>query len=101
MFEVIGIAGAFLVVIAWIFEVRQIMARHHSPLDWNFGLLYFAGSVFLVAYALAINAGVFAFLNLMAALLALVGLYYKWMEKRKKENAVNMAKKTGRKRRRK
>jgi len=81
--EIIGLAGAFLVVVAWVFEVQQIVKRHHSPLDWNFGVLYLAGALLLTAYALSINSPVFALLNLLAALMALFGLYYKWNEKKR------------------
>ncbi|MEM4254855.1 MAG: hypothetical protein QXR53_00800 [Candidatus Norongarragalinales archaeon] len=84
MSEILGLAGAFLVVIAWVFEVNQIAKTHHSPLDWNFGVLYLAGALLLTVYAFLINSPVFAFLNLLAALMALFGLYYKWNEKKRK-----------------
>ncbi|HLC38296.1 MAG TPA: hypothetical protein VJI71_02475 [Candidatus Norongarragalinales archaeon] len=82
--EVLGIAGAFLVVVAWIFEVRQIVKTRHSPLDWNFGSIYLAGTLLLVAYSVQINSAVFAILNFLAALLALTGLYVKWNERVRK-----------------
>ena len=78
--DLLGIAGAFLVVIAWVFEVQQIVKQHHSPMAWNFGALYLAGAVMLTVYAFASNSPIFAVLNLLAALLALAGLYYKRVE---------------------
>ncbi|HLD62281.1 MAG TPA: hypothetical protein VI875_00275 [Candidatus Norongarragalinales archaeon] len=94
--EILGLAGAFLVVIAWIFEVQQIVRARHSPLDWNFGILYLSGAVLLTAYALLINSPVFALLNLLAALMALFGLYYKWNEKRAAGSSVRKQKRGGR-----
>lgn len=94
--EILGFAGAFLVAIAWVFEVQQIMRARHSPLDWNFGILYLAGALLLTAYALLIDSFVFALLNFLAALMALFGLYYKWNEKRAAGRAARKQKRRGR-----
>jgi lipid-A-disaccharide synthase-like uncharacterized protein len=82
--EILGVAGAFLVVVAWLFEVKQIIKTRHSSLDWNFGSIYLAGTLLLVAYSIQINSAVFAILNFLAALLALTCLYVKWNEKVRK-----------------
>ena len=81
MSEILGLAGSFLIVIGWIFESIQIIKTRHSPLDVNFGMLYLAGSILLVGYSIAINAWIFAFLNTLAALMALLSLFFKWKEK--------------------
>ena len=88
MSEILGLAGTLLIVLGWIFEVKQIIRRHHSPLDWNFGMLYLSGSILLGAYAIVINAWIFAFLNALAALMALFSLYYKWREKKSKKPEI-------------
>ncbi len=80
--EVIGIAGALMIALAWFFEAMQIMRTKHSALDWTFGTVYFAGSLLLAVYAFSIDSVIFGVLNLMATLLALFGLFYKWNEKR-------------------
>ncbi len=72
------------------------MRAHHSPLDWNFGILYLAGALLLTAYALLIDSFVFALLNFLAALMALFGLYYKWNEKRAALISVRKQKRRGR-----
>lgn len=82
-FDVIGIAGAFMIALAWFFEAMQIMRTKHSALDWTFGTVYFAGSLLLAVYAFSINSVIFGVLNLMATLLALFGLFYKWTEKKR------------------
>ncbi|HIH21024.1 TPA: hypothetical protein HA244_07195 [Candidatus Micrarchaeota archaeon] len=87
--EIIGLMGTILIVIGWGFEIRQIIRRNHSPLDLNFGIMYLAGSIMLMAYALAINAPIFAFLNFLAAAMALLALYYKWHEKKKHAHTIH------------
>ena len=85
MSEILGLAGMLLIAIGWIFETKQIVKRHHSAIDWTFGTMYLAGSILLLAYALSINSWIFAFLNVLAAGMALFSLAYKWNEKRKEE----------------
>ena len=86
MNDILGLAGTILIVIGWAFELKQIMRNNHSQLDLNFGIMYLAGSIFLMAYALSINAPIFAFLNFLAAVMALAALYYKWHENKARKS---------------
>src|SRR3989344_1798134 len=89
MNEVLGMAGMLLIAIGWIFETKQIVKRHHSAIDWTFGTMYLYGSILLMAYAISINSWIFAFLNLLAAAMALFSLVYKWNEKRKEKKSAS------------
>ena len=71
-----GVLGALLIAIGWGFEAREIIKRKRSLLEWHFDALYCVGSALLIAYSLAINNLVFAFLNSVAFVLACIGLYY-------------------------
>lgn len=81
MNDLIGILGAVLIAVGWSFEAREVIRSRRSRLEWHFNVLYAIGSLALVVYALAINSLVFAVLNALALLMALVSLYYKLREK--------------------
>jgi lipid-A-disaccharide synthase-like uncharacterized protein len=81
MNDLIGILGAVLIAVGWSFEAMQTIRTRRSHLEWHFNALYAIGSLALVAYALEINSLVFAVLNALALLMALVSLWYKLREK--------------------
>ncbi len=77
----VGIFGMLLLVAAWGFQAVETIKRRHSGLNLQFDILYLVGSAFLVAYALSIDSVIFAILNALAALLAAIGLYYKFTQR--------------------
>ncbi len=74
--ELLGIAGALLIAIAWVTDAFRVLRTRRSQLDLKFGFVYFLGSLLLTLYAFSIGSAVFSFLNLLATLSALFSLYY-------------------------
>lgn len=74
--EFIGLMGMTLILLAWIPETMKAL-REGSGAPKEFDALYAAGSLVLVWYSLQINSLVFAALNSLAFLAAVLGLYVK------------------------
>ncbi len=81
MSDLIGVFGAVLITIGWVFEAREVFRLRRSRLEWHFNALYAIGSLALVVYALSINSLIFAALNSLTLFMALVSLHYKLREK--------------------
>lgn len=66
----IGIAGALLLLTAWLFETYESVKRHKALVDLKFALIYISSITLLTIYAYQRNDAVFFYNNL--ALIALV-----------------------------
>jgi lipid-A-disaccharide synthase-like uncharacterized protein len=66
----IGIAGAIVLLIAWLFETVKSVAKHKALVDVKFAGMYVIGTSLLTLYAYLKSDYVFLALN--ACLLALV-----------------------------
>jgi uncharacterized protein with PQ loop repeat len=74
--DLVGTLGALLLVLGWLPQTWKTLREHRTGVHAGFSALYFLGSATLVYYSLLIGSLVFAALNTLAALLALVSLYY-------------------------
>ena len=66
----IGIAGAILLLAAWLFETYESVKNHKSLIDLRFAFIYISRLILLTVYAFLRNDSVFFYNNL--ALIALV-----------------------------
>lgn len=66
----IGIAGAILLLIAWLFETFESVKKHKSLIDLKFALIYLAGTISLGVYSFQKND--YVFLGLQSCLIILV-----------------------------
>ncbi len=76
MQELVGYAGMAFIIIAWFPSLVETIRTRKPSLGLGFIVLYFFGSVFLAYYALLLNSVPFLVLNLLAAFMPLVQLYY-------------------------
>ncbi len=76
MLSIISIAGLGLILLGWIYETYQTIRDRHCDVKFHFALLYLFGSLFLAYYAYVLNDLIFIILNIAAAFIALVNLYY-------------------------
>ncbi len=81
--QYIGILGGLLIAIGWIPETIEIIKTKTNNLNLKFNILYAAGSLALVIYAISIQDWIFTILNGIALLMSTIGLFYK-IEKFKK-----------------
>tara|TARA_Y100000310_G_scaffold71983_1_gene67917 strand:- start:305 stop:589 length:285 start_codon:yes stop_codon:yes gene_type:complete len=74
--DLFGLLGLGLIVIAWIPGLLETIKSGKSGMRRRFMLLYFLGSMSLGIYAWQLNAIPFVILNIMAAIVPLVHLYF-------------------------
>lgn len=79
----IGIIGMILIVAGWIPQTVENIRRRKTDLNLKFILLYFLGSVALLAYSVIIKDLVFLILNGVASGQALINLIIELGEKKK------------------
>jgi lipid-A-disaccharide synthase-like uncharacterized protein len=66
----LGIAGAILLLIAWLFETFESIKKHKSLIDLKFALIYLSGTILLSIYSYQKNE--YVFLGLQSCLIILV-----------------------------
>jgi hypothetical protein len=75
---IIGVSGATLLIVAWITSlVRTLRARKHT-IDPLFTAIYFCASLALTVYSALIHDSIFAVLNGIATLIALIEYIAYW-----------------------
>lgn len=72
----IGIAGAFLLLVAWFFETIESIKNHKSLIDLKFALIYLISIVLLTVYAFQNNDIIFFWSNLGLIVLVLFEIAY-------------------------
>ncbi|MDP3741742.1 MAG: hypothetical protein Q8R15_00335 [Candidatus Micrarchaeota archaeon] len=72
----IGLAGLVLLLFAWIPETLKTIREKKSPIELKFSIVYAVGSAALMTYAYLLGDLIFAILNLLTTLLALMNAYY-------------------------
>jgi lipid-A-disaccharide synthase-like uncharacterized protein len=72
----IGIAGAILLLAAWLFETYESVKRHKSLIDLKFAFIYIVSTVLLTVYAYQNNDMVFFSVNLCLIVLVLFEIVY-------------------------
>jgi len=72
----IGILGAVLLVLAWLFETYESIKKHKSLIDLKFALIYLVGTSLLTLYAFQENDIVFFGINFFLLILVLFEIFY-------------------------
>ncbi len=72
----LGLIGGFLLILAWLPTTLRTIRDKRSRTDLIFDILFFFGAFLLIFYSWEINDPVFVVLNIVAALVAAVNLYY-------------------------
>jgi lipid-A-disaccharide synthase-like uncharacterized protein len=72
----IGIAGAVLLLVAWLFETFESIKRHKALVDLKFALIYITSTILLTIYAFQRNDYVFFSVNICLIVLVLFEIFY-------------------------
>ena len=59
----IGIAGAILLLVAWLFETYESVKRHKALIDLKFAIIYIISTILLTVYAFQRNDNIFFSVN--------------------------------------
>jgi len=73
--KIIGIIGVFLLASAWIPQTLHTI-KTKQKVNVSFNILYILGSFALFIYSTILFDQIFMFLNLLAAMVAGINLYY-------------------------
>jgi len=72
----IGIAGAALLLVAWLFETYECVKIHKALVDLKFAFIYITSTILLTVYAYSNNDYVFFSVNLLLIVLVLFEILY-------------------------
>jgi len=87
-FELIGIIGGLLIVLAWVMETVEAVRKHKSLIDLKFSVIFFFAQIFLAIYSWQKQDAVF--LSLSSTLLVIItfeiaySIHVKKVHKKKK-----------------
>jgi len=80
----IGIAGAVLLLVAWLFETYESVKRHKALIDLKFAFIYIISTILLTIYAFQRNDNIFFSVNLCLIVLVLFEIFYTIKKTKKK-----------------
>jgi lipid-A-disaccharide synthase-like uncharacterized protein len=72
----IGIAGAILLLVAWLFETFESVKRHKALIDLKFALIYIISTILLTIYAFQRNDMIFFSTNALLIVLVIFEIFY-------------------------
>lgn len=72
----IGIAGAILLLAAWVFETYESIKRHKALVDLKFALIYITSTILLAIYSYQRSDYVFFIMQLCLIVLVLFEIFY-------------------------
>jgi len=72
----IGIAGALLLLLAWLFETYESIKKHKALVDLKFALIYITSTILLAIYSYQRNDQVFFIMQLCLIVLVLFEIFY-------------------------
>ena len=70
------VMGLALLLAGWLYETYHTIKDRHCDIKLSFAGLYFMGSSLLAYYAFVLNDLVFIILNIAAAIVALINIYF-------------------------
>lgn len=71
-----GIAGAILLLIAWLFETYESVKRHKALIDLKFAFIYIISTALLTIYAFQRSDYIFFSINFCLVILVLFEIFY-------------------------
>lgn len=80
----IGIAGAILLLVAWLFETYESVRKHKALIDLKFAFIYIISTILLTVYAFQRNDNIFFSVNLCLIVLVLFEIFYTIKKTKKK-----------------
>ena len=80
----IGIAGAILLLVAWLFETYESVKKHKALIDLKFAIIYIISTILLTIYAFQRNDNIFFSVNLCLIFLVLFEIFYTIKKTKKK-----------------
>jgi len=80
----IGIAGAILLLVAWLFETYESVKKHKALIDLKFAFIYIISTILLTVYAFQRNDNIFFSVNLCLIVLVLFEIFYTIKKTKKK-----------------
>jgi lipid-A-disaccharide synthase-like uncharacterized protein len=72
----IGVAGALLLLLAWLFETYESIKKHKALVDLKFALIYITSTILLAVYSYQRNDQVFFIMQLCLIVLVLFEIFY-------------------------
>lgn len=72
----LGLIGGFLLILAWVPMTLHTIRSKRSKSDLIFDALFLCGALLLVVYSWEIGDSIFLVLNIVAALVSGINLYY-------------------------
>jgi lipid-A-disaccharide synthase-like uncharacterized protein len=78
----IGILGAILLALAWLFETIESIKKHKSLIDLKFALIYLVSTILLTVYAFQNNDIVFFGVNALLIILVIFEIVYTFYKKK-------------------
>ena len=76
MYELIGFAGALLIILAWAFETIEGVKKHKALIDLKFSVISLAATFILFFYSWLNNDAVFIYLNLVLFVILSLEIWY-------------------------
>jgi lipid-A-disaccharide synthase-like uncharacterized protein len=77
--QIIGIAGAIFMAVAWVPEIIEIIRRKESPLNPNFARIALIGTALLLVYSILSKDWVFIAVNALILIQLCIALYYEYV----------------------
>jgi len=76
MSDLIGLAGALIILVSWIIETVESVKKHKSLMDLKFSFLSIAGIFLLTIYAWQISNMIFFWLNVILGVVVIFEIWY-------------------------
>lgn len=73
---IIGIIGAFLILVAWMVEAEESIRKHKALIDLKFSVIYLVATVCLAVYSYQINDAVFFWFQIGLLSIVLFEIFY-------------------------
>jgi len=74
--EYIGLAGAVILVIAWMFETIEGIREHKALIDLRFAVASLVAVILLIAYSQMIENMIFYWLNIILGIIIVLEIAY-------------------------
>lgn len=74
--ELVGLIGAILILLAWVWETTSEVKKHKVLMDLRFSFLSIVGTVLITIYAKQVGNPIFFWLNLMITIAIVFEIWY-------------------------
>ena len=81
--EYIGIIGAVILILSWVYETAEGLKEHKELIDLRFAVANISAIVILIAYSWMIKNDIFFWLNIVLAIVVAAEIGYTLAVKKK------------------